>query len=107
MENKPFVTVLMSVYNGDSFLESAIESILNQTYEDFEFLIYDDCSSDNTAQIINKYQNQDNRIFSIRNNKNCGLTHNRKEGVLTAKGKYILRMHADDIALPERLQTQV
>lgn len=99
------VTVLMSVYNGESFLRKAIESILNQTYQDIEFVIYDDCSTDSTQRIISSYK--DSRICYRRNDSNRGLTFNLADGVNRSEAKYIVRMDADDIAFPERIKSQV
>lgn len=99
------ITVLMSVYNGEKFLRSAIDSILNQTYKDFDFVIYDDCSTDGTAEIIKSYT--DSRIIFRRNAQNQGLTKNLADGFSRAQTEYVARMDADDIAYPERLQTQL
>lgn len=101
----PQVTVLMCVYNGSPFLKEAIESILNQTFNDFEFLIINDCSTDNSLQIIKSYN--DPRIYLVENQKNIGLTQSLNRGLELAKGKYIARMDADDISLPHRLSVQV
>jgi len=99
------VTVLMSVYNGEKYLREAIDSILKQTFKDFEFLIINDGSTDSTAEILKSYQ--DPRIKIINNEKNVGLTKSLNEGLKLAKGEYIARMDADDISMPERLQKQV
>lgn len=101
----PKVTVLMSVYNGESFLREAIESILNQTYKEFEFLIINDCSTDGSLKIIKSYN--DSRINIIENKENIGLTKSLNKGLELAKGEYIARMDADDICLPHRLDIQV
>lgn len=95
----------MSVYNGEKFLRSAIESILNQTYKDFEFVIYDDCSTDSTREIIQSYD--DSRIVYRPNEVNQGLTRNLADGVSRSTSDYIARMDADDIAYPERLGKQL
>lgn len=105
MNTNPRITVLMSVYNGEKFLREAIDSILNQTYKDFEFVIYDDCSTDNTAGIIKNYD--DSRIVYRPNKVNRGLTWNLADGVSRSQSDYIARMDADDIAYPERLQKQI
>ncbi len=105
MKTTPRITVLMSVYNGETFLREAIDSILSQTYRDFEFVIYDDCSTDNTPKIIESYT--DSRIVYRRNQENKGLTFNLADGVTQSKADYIARMDADDIAYPQRLATQV
>lgn len=99
------ITVLMSVYNGEKYLREAIDSILNQTYKDFDFVIYDDCSTDSSASIINSYE--DPRIIYRYNEVNQGLTRNLADGVERAETEYIARMDADDIAYPERLQKQI
>ncbi|NVM23939.1 MAG: glycosyltransferase, partial [Desulfobacterales bacterium] len=101
----PKVTVLMSVYNGEKYLREAIDSILNQTFEDYEFLIIDDGSTDGTAAILGSYH--DLRMKVVRNEENMGLTKSLNKGLTIAKGGYIARMDADDISLPERLQKQV
>ena len=105
MEKKCRITVLMSVYNGERYLKEAIESILNQTYKEFEFVIYDDCSTDHTAEIIKSYS--DSRIVYRRNSVNQGLTRNLADGVSRSEADYIARMDADDIAYPERLERQL
>lgn len=99
------VTVLMSVYNGERYLRETIESILNQTFKDFEFLIINDGSTDSTREIISSYN--DYRIRLINNEVNIGLTKSLNKGIGVAKGKYIARMDADDISLSARLQKQV
>lgn len=101
----PKVTVLMSVYNSELFLREAIESILDQTLDDFEFLIVDDCSNDSSAEILRSYS--DPRICLVTNERNIGLTKSLNKGLALAKGKYIARMDADDISLPRRLEQQV
>ena len=95
----------MSVYNGERYLREAIDSILKQTYKDFDFVIYDDCSTDSSSAIIQSYD--DPRIVYRRNDVNQGLTRNLADGVKKAETYYIARMDADDIAYPERLQKQL
>lgn len=97
----------MSVYNSAEFIDQSISSILNQTYKDFEFLIIDDCSTDNSFLIIEKYSKRDNRIKIFQNSKNLGLTKNLNKLIYHARGNYIARMDADDISLPDRLKKQV
>lgn len=99
------VTVLMSVYNGEKYLREAIESILNQTYTDFEFLLINDSSTDKSMEILQSYN--DPRIRIITNEKNLGLTKSLNKGLELARGEYVARMDADDISLPERLERQV
>jgi len=105
MSKIPKVTVLLSVYNGEKYLKEAIDSILNQTFKDFEFLIINDGSTDKSLQIINSYT--DRRIKLINNKINIGLQKNLHKGINLAIGEYIARMDADDISLPERLKVQV
>ena len=108
--NPPLVSVIMSVYNGEKYLVQAIDSILNQTYQNFEFIIIEDCSTDNSLDILEEYAKKDSRIKIIKKEKNIGIKgfiKNLNLGISIAKGKYIARMDADDISLPERFQKQV
>lgn len=101
------VCVLMSCYNTQNYLPEAIESILKQSYRDFEFLIADDKSTDQTLAIIERYAKKDRRIRVIRNAKNLGLTKTLNKLLTLAKGEYIARMDADDECLPGRFAAQV
>ena len=106
MKNKsPLVTVLMPVYNGEKYLQPAIESILNQTFKDFEFLIINDGSTDNSENIILSFK--DARIRYVKNEKNRQLIHTLNKGLQLSKGTFIARMDADDISLPQRLEKQI
>jgi len=107
LERPPRVSVLMSVYNGQKYLRDAIESILNQTFRDFEFIIIDDGSTDGSWGILLEYAEPDDRIILLRNKNNVGLPKSLNIGLRIARGEYIARMDADDISLPERLATQV
>jgi len=101
----PLVTVLMPVYNGEPYLRSALESILSQTFSDFEFLIIDDGSTDGSAAIVESYT--DPRIRHERNGANLGLIKTLNNGLDLARGRYVARMDCDDISLPSRLARQV
>ncbi|MCK4829810.1 glycosyltransferase, partial [bacterium] len=101
----PDIRVVMPVYNGDKYLKEAIESILQQTYQNFEFIVINDSSTDNTKEILKLYD--DPRIMIINNSNNLGLTKSLNKGIKAAKGEYIARMDADDISLPHRFETQV
>ncbi len=103
----PKVSVIMSVYNGARYLKEAIDSILNQTFSDFEFLIVDDCSNDNSPQILEEYAKKDNRVRIITNEFNLGLTKNLNTAIRQAKGEYIARFDCDDVSLPDRFKEQV
>jgi len=99
------VTVLLPVYNGEKYLREAIDSILNQTYTDFEFLIINDGSTDRTEEIILSYT--DPRINYVKNEQNIKLIATLNKGLKLAKGKYIARMDGDDVSLPTRLEKQI
>jgi glycosyltransferase involved in cell wall biosynthesis len=101
----PKVTVLMPVFNGEAFLDEAIESILSQTFTDFEFLIIDDGSIDKSVNIVRSYN--DHRIKLVCNNKNLGLVATLNRGIELSSGTYIARMDCDDVSLPERLEKQI
>jgi glycosyltransferase involved in cell wall biosynthesis len=99
------VTVLLPAYNAEKYLVEAVESILKQSFVDFELLIIDDGSTDNTLSILNSFK--DSRINIVKHAENKGLIYSLNEGLNLAKSKYIVRMDADDIALPNRLKVQV
>lgn len=101
------VSVVMPAFNAEEFIEEAIDSVLNQTFKDFEFIIIDDSSTDSTSAIIKKYQAKDGRIIYVTNKHAKGVTGALNTGLEIAKGEYIVRMDTDDISLPERLKTQV
>ena len=102
---QPTISVLMPVYNCALYLAETIESILNQTFSDFELVVLDDGSTDSSAEIVRSYT--DSRIVYHCNEKNLGLANNLNVGLRMARGKYIARMDGDDISLPERFQTQI
>lgn len=104
MTTPPLISVVMPVYNGERFLIDAIKSILNQSLSNFEFLIIDDGSIDNTMSIINSFT--DNRIRVIKQNENKGIVDALNKGIDAARGQYIARMDADDIALERRFEKQ-
>ena len=101
--SNPDISVVMSVFNGGDYLRKSIESILNQSYLNFEFIIINDGSTDTSLKIIKSYK--DNRIVLV-NRKNKGLITSLNEGISLAKGRYIARMDADDISFPSRLEKQ-
>lgn len=96
----------MSVYNGEKYLNEAIKSILNQTYDKFEFLIINDGSNDSSKNIIEYYAKKDKRIRVVDNLKNKGLIYSLNLGIELAKGKYIVRMDSDDISSLDRIEKQ-
>lgn len=106
IENKtPLISVIMPVYNGDRFLRQAIDSILNQTLNDFELIIINDGSTDSTEDIILSYH--DNKIRYVKNEHNLKLIKTLNKGLMLAKGKYISRMDADDIADKYLFESQI
>lgn len=100
----PSVSVVLPAYNMEAYIAAAIESILNQTFKELELILIDDGSTDRTPQIIHSYT--DARIIFLQNNNNKGNYPSRNTGIRIARGKYIAVMDADDIASPERLQSQ-
>jgi glycosyltransferase involved in cell wall biosynthesis len=104
---KPLVSVIMPVYNAERYVGQAIESILGQTFSDFEFLIFNDGSDDSSGSIIRKYAMTDQRVVFYDYAENQGYVARLNAGVGMAQGSYVARMDADDISLPERLAKQV
>ncbi|RWU07563.1 glycosyltransferase family 2 protein [Pedobacter chitinilyticus] len=101
----PIVTVFMAVYNGEKYIKEAIESVLTQSYRDFELLIINDGSTDKTLDVIAQFK--DPRIRLLHNDGNRGLTYTRNHGVKEARGEYFAILDSDDIAMPNRLKIQV
>lgn len=105
MNVKARVTVLMPVYNVEKYVQVAIESILNQTFKEFELLILDDCSTDKTAEIVKSFE--DPRIRYVKHEKNLGLAENLNRGVELADTEYLARMDGDDISVSTCLEKQI
>lgn len=106
----PYISIVMSVYNAEKYLSQAVESILSQSFSDFEFIIIEDCSTDNSLQILKEYEKKDSRIKLIQKPENKGMKgfiENLNIGLKEAKGRYIARMDADDISHLNRLEKQV
>lgn len=104
---KPLVSVVMLTYKRADMAPKAIDSILAQTFKDFEFIILNDGSPDNTDEVINEYIKKDSRIRYYKNDKNRGIAYSRNRVSSLAKGKYVAIMDDDDKSLPDRLQKQV
>jgi glycosyltransferase involved in cell wall biosynthesis len=102
----PPITVLLAVFNGEQYLREAIDSVLAQTFTDFEFLIIDDGSTDGSLQIIADYAKRDPRLRVV-TRPNKGLTHTLNEGVALASGEFLARMDADDVCMPRRFERQI
>ncbi|WP_026572827.1 glycosyltransferase family 2 protein [Bacillus sp. UNC438CL73TsuS30] len=105
----PRISVIMGIYNTNKepMVKAAVNSILNQTFSNFEFIICDDGSTDGTFELIKRITEHDNRVIIIRNALNSGLAKTLNNCLEIAKGEYIARMDADDISLPNRLEKQV
>ena len=101
----PLVSILMPVFKTAPYLREAMDSMLCQTFQDYELIVLDDCSPDNAEEILDTYD--DPRIVRYKGEKNVGLSNVLNVGIGMARGKYIARMDSDDISLPQRLQVQV
>ncbi|MCO8120565.1 glycosyltransferase [Stieleria sp. TO1_6] len=101
----PSVSVVMSVHNGQDYLDAAVQSVLSQTYRDFEFLIIDDGSSDRSPAILREFSSRDNRVRVI-SQANTGLTRALNRGIESARGRFVARMDADDLCEPSRFAEQ-
>ena len=107
MINHPAVSVIMPVYNGATYLTEAIQSILQQTFDNFEFIIIDDGSEDRSVDIIKAFQKSDKRVILKDNEENRGIVYSLNYGISIARGKYVARMDCDDISNHRRLENQV
>ncbi len=105
MARAPKVSVIIPSYNGSAFIRESIESVLNQTFRDFELIICDDCSQDKTADIARSFQ--DSKIIFKKNKKNLGLFGNFNKSISHSRGKYICILGQDDLMLPENLEKKV
>lgn len=103
----PRISVVMAVHNGARYLRESVESVLAQTWRDFEFIIVDDGSTDATPAILNEYEERDGRVRVIHNPENIGQTRSLNRGLAVARGEFVARQDADDLSLPERLARQV
>lgn len=102
----PDVSLIMSVYNGEDYLSEALDSVLHQTFTNWELIVINDCSTDKTAAILERYATLDSRIHVYTNEVNLRLPSSLNKALSLAQGRYIARMDADDICLPDRLQKQ-
>lgn len=107
MENCGLVSIIMPTYNCGAFIAQAIESVVSQTYQDWELLIQDDCSTDNTFEVVKKYAEGDVRIRYVCNAQNGGAAISRNEALQRAKGRWIAFLDADDMWLPTKLERQL
>lgn len=105
--NKPNVSVITPVYNAEKFLKETIDSVLKQTYKDYEYLLVDDCSTDSSADIVKEYVENDNRVKYIKLKENSGAAVARNTGLEHAQGRYIAFVDSDDLWYPEKLEKQL
>lgn len=107
LQGSPEVSVLLCVYNGENYLRDALDSILDQTFTNYEFIVVNDGSTDSTDEILQEYASNDMRIRLVNNETNLGLTPSLNRGLAIARGEFIARQDADDISYPLRLERQV
>ncbi len=105
--DEPLISIIMGVYNGENTIKKCIDSIISQTYSNWEFIICNDCSTDKTLKILSEYKNKDSRFVILNNHKNLRLGATLNRCLKVANGKYIARMDADDESLSKRLEIQV
>lgn len=103
----PLVSVIIPCYNAEKYVDSAVRSIINQTYKNLEIIVTDDCSTDGTFAILKKFATEDSRIKLYKNETNLKIVKTLNNMIQLANGKYIARMDADDISLPKRIEKQV
>lgn len=103
---KPDISVIMSVYNGETYLKEAIESVINQTFKNWELIVINDYSTDSTSKILAEFASTDERVKVYPNEVNLRLPTSLNKAISLSSGKYIARMDADDICLPDRLEKQ-
>ena len=103
----PKISVIMPNYNAWKYISEAIQSVLDQTFGDFEFIIIDDCSTDNSWEIIQNFAKKDSRIIALRNEKNLTVCRTANRALDMARGEFIARLDSDDVSLPERLSRQL
>jgi len=104
---RPTVSVVMSSYNHSKFIEESIKSVLNQTFQDFELIIVDDCSTDNSQEIIRKYAEINSRVRPIFHNENMGTARTFNDGIEASKGEFIAFIASDDVWVKNKLETQI
>ena len=106
-EDFGLVSIIMAAYNAEKTIEQAIDSVLDQTYSDFELLVVNDCSKDGTAEIVKNIMARDSRVRLISNDENSGVSYTRKHGLDEAKGSWIAILDSDDAWAPEKLEKQI
>jgi glycosyltransferase involved in cell wall biosynthesis len=105
LKERPLVSIIIPLYNAELFIADAIDSIINQTYTNWEGIVINDSSTDNSLRIVQSFS--DKRIKVVNQARKSGIVNALNAGIRAAGGKYIARMDADDICEPERIETQV
>ena len=103
----PFISIIMPVFNGEKTISNSIQSVLNQTYKNWELILIDDGSSDQTISIIQSYIHQDSRIIFLQNRQNLGVSYTRNKGIAKSSGNWIAFLDSDDQWHPDKLKKQV
>ena len=106
-DSTSLVSIVLPIYNGEKYMRQSIESVINQTYKNWELIIIDDCSSDNTPEIAKEYANQDNRIKYYRNETNLKLPRGLNRGFSLSKGEYLTWTSDDNLYLPTAIERMV
>lgn len=106
-EDFGLISIIMAAYNAEKTVGFAVESVLRQTYKNFELLVINDCSTDGTEKIVKEYASKDNRVKLITNSENLGVSLTRLEGLKQAKGDWIAILDSDDAWMPEKLEKQI
>lgn len=107
MVSRPLVSIIMPLYNAESFLNESVGSILSQTYDNWELIVIEDCSSDGSLSLARDFEKQDGRITVYRNERNLGAAKSRNEGLKFVSGDYVAFIDADDAWFPEKLERQL
>ena len=107
MESQPLVSIIMPSYNAEKYIAESIESVLHQTYSNWELLITDDCSNDQTPAIVQSYANKDSRIDFIIAPQHSGIANTRNQSIMRAKGRFVAFLDNDDFWVPEKLEKQI
>lgn len=105
--NTPLVSVIMPAYNSEKYIADAIDSVLAQTYRNFELILINDCSADSTLDIMNNYAQKDSRITVVSNEVNSGVSFSRNRTIRMSEGEYVAFLDSDDIWAPEKLEKQI
>lgn len=105
--SRPAISVLMAVHNGGPYLKDCLDSVLSQEFRDFEFVVVDDASTDGTGALLSEASLRDDRLKTLRNGSNLGLTRSLNRGLAEARADYIARIDADDLCRPDRLEVQL